>query len=130
MGRVVRVFKKVTFCGSDGVVAGALATCIAHLALIEIVSRKRARKTCRRGGARQNRAASTLAVKPAHAPRAAPVSPLAIMSLCSLLLCCQTETRSAGRWIDSYIFHTKIWFTLHFVTDCWVSYLQPQGDIL
>ena len=66
---------------------------------------RRARRTYQRGGARQNRAASTLAVKPAHASREPP-APRACAPPCQLchydvppsllLLCCQTQSRSAG----------------------------------
>lgn len=72
----------------------------AHLPFAYVIcflERGHARGTCRRGGARRNRSASTLAVKPAHAPRvtASPraLRPPPIMSLCAAASCgscCQT----------------------------------------
>lgn len=59
-------------------------------------------ETCRRGGARQNRAASTLAVKPAHAPRIAPrrSSGNYVIMFAAVVL----PNRVALRWTPGYRF--------------------------
>lgn len=68
-------------------VPGATRDITAHLALVwlldSFLERGRAKGTSQRGGARQNRSASTLAVKPAHAPSVTlPPAPHCPLQLC------------------------------------------------